>query len=447
MKRIACLSSICVKTAADLTSLRYIRPLALAAIIFSLLFLTTTVSPVRAQAPQGTGADVHFHKFMPAVPPEQSALPVTSQIQAPAGISAVAAQQIASLEQDKATRTPAQKKLDSNLLYTVRMMRGESAAPGVPSLYTGVELDDNNNIAVDITAYVTGRLLDQLKSAGALIIYSSAGFHGIRAIIPPNQIENIAASPDVSFISPKVGSLTSRNERGPRSNASLALRARPNFEMRATRIRKELAAMLHPAGVINTGKGSVTTEGDAAHRAFDARGAFGVNGSGLKIGVLSDSVNATNAATLAQASGDLPATCAVPLVQPCLTVLQDFPGGSDEGAAMLEIIYDMAPGANLYFATADISEASFASNILALKSAGCDIIVDDVFYFDEPVFQDGIVAQAVNTVTTGGALYFSSAGNEGNVDAGTAGYYEADYVSGGAFAFPGGAKIGTSHNF
>jgi len=66
------------------------------------------------------------------------------------------------------------------------------------------------------------------------------------------------------------------------------------------------------------------------------------------------------------------------------------------------------------FRQADNSEASFAQNILDLRNvSGCDIIVDDVFYFDEPVFQDGIVAQAVTTVTTSGHL-FLFAGNEGN---------------------------------
>ena len=42
------------------------------------------------------------------------------------------------------------------------------------------------------------------------------------------------------------------------------------------------------------------------------------------------------------------------------------------------------------------------------------MIVDDVVYYAESPFQDGVVARAVNQVTSAGALYFSSAGNEGN---------------------------------
>jgi hypothetical protein len=103
---------------------------------------------------------------------------------------------------------------------------------------------------------------------------------------------------------------------------------------------------------------------------------------------------------------------------------------------MLEIIHDLAPGAQLYFATAFISPAQFAQNIRDLRTAGCDIIVDDVFYFNETPFQDGqlaasftnggVIAQAVKDVTAAGALYFSSAGNQGNLDAGTSGTWEGD---------------------
>src|SRR5262245_26942114 len=125
---------------------------------------------------------------------------------------------------------------------------------------------------------------------------------------------------------------------------------------------------------------------------------------------------------------------------------------------MLEIIHDLAPGAQLYFATAFTSITSFADNIRALRAAGCDIIVDDVFYFVETPFQDGqapgvvsntnggAVIQAVNDVTASGALYFSSAGNEGNLDDGTSGVWEGNFVDGGPATGPL-AGAGRIHDF
>src|SRR3712207_8995845 len=40
---------------------------------------------------------------------------------------------------------------------------------------------------------------------------------------------------------------------------------------------------------------------------------------------------------------------------------------------------------------------SFAKGILDLQKAGCNIITDDIAYFAEPMFQDGIIAQAVRS--------------------------------------------------
>ncbi|HEY2461439.1 MAG TPA: S8 family serine peptidase [Candidatus Acidoferrum sp.] len=416
-----------------------------------LLMAATSASVFGAQKVQDTPptTDIHFHKFVPKIAPGQNA---AAQTMSQAGNTDQAvAQQILALQQEKASRTAAQQKIDSNVLYTIRMLRGEAPAPGVASLDTGIDLDDNDNVVVDITANVSQKLLQQLKDAKALILYSNPGYRAIRAVVPSQQIEGIAASPDVTFVGRKQEALLSGIRRLVRSNALALGAGLPGSGAHADRIRRELAAAVSSGTVtiLSPGQGSVDTQGDLTHRAADARAVFGVTGAGLKIGVLSDSVNATGALTKSQASGDMPPTCGTPVVSPCITVLQDQPNRTDEGEAMLEIVHDMAPGADLLFATADAGEASFASNILALRAAGCDIIVDDVFYFDEPVFQDGIVAQAVSSVTTGGALYFSSAGNEGNVDANTAGYFEGDFNDNGsaAFTFPGGAKTGTVHNF
>ncbi|MHC5542117.1 S8/S53 family peptidase, partial [Singulisphaera rosea] len=140
-------------------------------------------------------------------------------------------------------------------------------------------------------------------------------------------------------------------------------------------------------------KGVANNEAATTIKADTAVSQFGVNGAGVNIGVLSDSVSQLNNGTgLAQsvASGDLPSG---------VKVLQDGPtDGTDEGRAMLENIYDIAPGANLAFATAYGSggELDFANNIRALASqANSKIIVDDVGYLTEPMFQDGIVGKVV----------------------------------------------------
>ena len=151
--------------------------------------------------------------------------------------------------------------------------------------------------------------------------------------------------------------------------------------------------------------------------------------------MLSDGVTSLAAQ---QALGELPA----------VTVLPGQAGSGNEGTAMLEIVNDIAPGAQLFFATAFTSQASFAQNILDLRTAGCDIIVDDVGYFREAVFADDNVAQSVNSVTTSGGLYFSSAGNEGNKDDSTSGVWEGDFLDSGT-GTAGTVTIagGTFHNF
>ena len=153
----------------------------------------------------------------------------------------------------------------------------------------------------------------------------------------------------------------------------------------------------------------------------------GFKGAGIKVGVMSNSFDTatslggnTTSTSAADdvASGDLPgAGNPDGYTTPVAPILDDTApndGQTDEGRAMCQIVHDVAPGAALAFATANPDETTFAQHILDLQTAGCNVIVDDVLYFDEPMFSDGIVAQAVDTVSTTGnkAMYFSSAGNE-----------------------------------
>lgn len=283
-------------------------------------------------------------------------------------------EQILALQAEKAARTPAQRKLASRLLHAARARRGAEIAKGVDWLRTGVVWDADGRTLVDLRGDVTPALRAHIEELGGEIVNAFPAHGALRARLHADALELLAARADV------------RN------------------------IRPAERAML---GKINTSKG------DVAHAADTLRATYGVDGSGITIGVLSNGVDSLAAI---QASGDLPD----------VTVLPGEAGSGDEGTAMLEIVHDLAPGADLLFATALNSRAAFAANIEALEQAGADVIVDDVHYFAEAVFQDGIVAAAVESVSAAGVLYFSAAGNEGSLRKNTSGVWEGDFDSSGS---------------
>lgn len=165
------------------------------------------------------------------------------------------------------------------------------------------------------------------------------------------------------------------------------------------------------AHVANVGKAE--TQGHLAQKTQKVRSLFGLDGSGIKVGVLSDSYNSLGGAAAGVASGDLPGVNNPYGYTLPVDVLADH-GTTDEGRAMLEIIHDIAPGAELAFHTAKGGSAAFAQGIIDLANvADCDIIVDDIIYRSSPFFQDGVIAQAVDSVHAMGITYFTSAGNQG----------------------------------
>jgi Ca2+-binding RTX toxin-like protein len=150
---------------------------------------------------------------------------------------------------------------------------------------------------------------------------------------------------------------------------------------------------------------------DAALGGPAARSSYGSTGAGIRVGILSDSYDVNGRAAAAVAQGLLPAGGN----GIGATVLQEGPAGStDEGQAMAELVHATAPDAQLYFASSNNGEASFAANIAALAAAGCQVIVDDTLYEDEPFFQiAGPIDQAVQQALGAGVSYFSAAGNAG----------------------------------
>jgi hypothetical protein len=244
--------------------------------------------------------------------------------------------------------------------------------------------------------------LDALRAAGGKVLSASRRYQTATVAVPPEALHDLA----------KVNGAVSVDE----VRAPVVYGA---SEVAAAAVGAECEG------------GSVVSEGagppqDQLH-VTEARSKYGVNGGGITVGVLSDSYDkaakaadgktgiATHASEDVQ-SGDLPggANSCTDEKTP-VNVIQDLAsssGATDEGRAMLQVVHDVAPGADLAFATAFQGESSFAKNIEKLREAGANVIVDDVAYFEEPFFQDGPVAAAVDKVTSKGVSYFSSAGND-----------------------------------
>ncbi|HZY32040.1 MAG TPA: S8 family serine peptidase [Candidatus Methylomirabilis sp.] len=178
-------------------------------------------------------------------------------------------------------------------------------------------------------------------------------------------------------------------------------------------------------GVTNTG--SVTTEGDGVIRADQLR-AIGVTGSGVKVGVISDGINGL---TSSITSSDLPASGvtmpAAPLTGGGISLDSPLPGATvftltpmgrpdlttgSEGRAMLEIIHDVAPGAQLFFAPGFTSSLGFQRAVRWLVAQGVKVVADDVVHFNAgPYDGTSVVSQEAAAAVANGSSYFVAVGN------------------------------------
>ncbi len=333
-----------------------------------------------------------------------------------------AAAQIALLQSIKAAKTPIQQKIDSRLFMGMMKQKGDARMAALPD-FRFVKPERDGRVPVDIVIGKNTDVLavwDKLNAIDATIITDKGvvfSSRTVRARVRMDDVDALAAMGEVRKIRMAIPAVT---------NA-----ATPPRQLGPVAAQSSNPASTPVANALTRSQGART------HGADTARSIYGTNGAGQTICVLSDGATSYQAS---QASGDLPPGNQV-------FILPGQIGTGDEGTAMMEIIYDVAPAARIGFATAFTSEASFAQNILDLAAAGCTIIVDDIIYLDESPFQDGPVAQSVNTVTANGVLYFSSAGNEGNLSDGTSGTWEGNFLASTATPPTVLAGSGPLHNF
>lgn len=157
------------------------------------------------------------------------------------------ARQLAALQAEKRARTPAQRKIEARLLHADRQRRGLRVAADLPVLRTGVRAAADGSVLVDVRGAVTTRLAGEVERLGGHVVSALPGRGHLRARLPLGALEALAALPEVS------------------------------------RIREALPPRLG---------GLDASEGDAAHGADELRRTFAVSGSGVRVGVLSDGVDA-----------------------------------------------------------------------------------------------------------------------------------------------------------
>jgi hypothetical protein len=283
-----------------------------------------------------------------------------------------------------------------------------------------LRIDEVNQVQVYVLmSAVTDERISQLTAAGVTIEIPDGARRRVQARIPVTRLRMVAALPFVDFI----------------------------------RLPTYARHLL----------GAATTEGDRILHAADVRKQLSLDGTGVRVGVISDGLkgifgtgctNCGGAAGGPISSGDLPDAVGVRnaagvlvsaaggingrsfqqngdlegLPDPLLACA--FPGAGAEGTAILEIVHDIAPGAQLSFANAD-TDLAFTQAVNYLASTN-DIVMDDLGFFGDAYDGTSLVsantAAALNNPANPIRAYFTSVGN--SADEHYFGAYQASGVDG-----------------
>ncbi|MGM0564991.1 MAG: PKD domain-containing protein [Pseudomonadota bacterium] len=185
--------------------------------------------------------------------------------------------------------------------------------------------------------------------------------------------------------------------------------------------------------------GSVTSRAPDALKTITLTGSpDNLDGTGQTVGILSDSFARTSDVrdggttpsactagtlenTLPQNSGDLPGQIDLRSDDASSGDCPADGGNIDEGAAMAELVYDVASGSSIAFHQAGPGIAGFASGIddlctpAASGGAGATVAVDDIIYFAQLMYQADPVSQAASNCHESGIPYLTAAGNGANL--------------------------------
>jgi hypothetical protein len=281
-----------------------------------------------------------------------------------------------------------------------------------------LRIDANNEVQVYILlSAVTDETVKQLTDAGVTIEIRDAERRRVQAHLPVAKLNAVAELPVVDSI------------------------RLPTYARRRA--------------------GNVTTEGDAILFADAVRQQLSLDGTGVRVGVISDGLKgvfATGCLALCGgvaggpiSTGDLPSAAGVRNASGVLTASSGgivarsfqanndleglppatpacgFQGAGAEGTALLEIVHDIAPGARLSFANFDTDLAfNQAVNFLAASN---DVVIDDIGFLGEPYDGTSGVSQntaaALNNPDYPIRAYFTSVGNDADE------HYYGTYVASG----------------
>lgn len=262
---------------------------------------------------------------------------------------------------------PGPAKLDTRLAAIAQLATARQSAPLMARALTRQLFRHNSPLNVRWNAagavqvymhfdkYRSEPSLDDLSALGATDITVSRELGVVQAWVPAGKLGQIAALADVSRVT------------------------LPHYAVVRGR----------PPATASSRTGSVDTQGDQVLGAQQFRQVTGYTGQGIAVGVISDG---DDHFASAQSTNDLPST-----VWNDPKNASTFKNSGDEGTAMMEIVYDLAPGAQLGFCgpQTTVDFITCLNDFVSHFGNTNLVIVDDLGFPGVAMFTDGGFASAV----------------------------------------------------